>query len=118
MPRSRKSNGGKASSEAIQHDLVAIRDDFSHLAKQIESLLTDTGSEAVDEVKARLVRAKDTVDQMIADAGAKGREAATAVRDIRDGIAEDVEESIREHPFASIALAVGVGFILSSTLRR
>lgn len=118
MPRSKKSNGGTATAESIQNDLQAVRDDVTHLVQQVELLLSESGNDAVDEVKARLRRAKETVDHMIVDAGAKGREAATAMRDIRDGLAEDVEESIREHPFASVALAVGVGFILSSTLRR
>jgi ElaB/YqjD/DUF883 family membrane-anchored ribosome-binding protein len=118
MPRTKKSNGGSASVESIQSDLQVVRDDVAHLVQQVELLLTESGNDAVDEVKARLRRAKDTVDQMLAEAGAKGRDAATAVRDMRDNLAEDVEESIREHPFMSVALAVGVGFLLSTTLRR
>jgi ElaB/YqjD/DUF883 family membrane-anchored ribosome-binding protein len=118
MPRSKKSNGRTATVEALQSDLQVVRDDVAHLVQQVETLLTETGNDAVDEVKARLRRAKETVDSMIADAGEKGRNAATAVRDMRDSLTEDVEESIREYPFASIAIAVGVGFILSSTLRR
>ncbi len=64
-----------------------------------------------------LSRAKSTVDDMIADAGTKGRDAARAARDFKDNLVDDVEETVREHPLMTIAVAVGVGYIISS-LRR
>ena len=54
---------------------------------------------------------------MIAEAGTKSRDAARAARDIKDNIIDDVEDAVREHPLMTIAVAVGVGFIISSMRR-
>jgi ElaB/YqjD/DUF883 family membrane-anchored ribosome-binding protein len=116
MARSRK-NGKPATVNGIQSDLETLREDVTHLTKQIEALLTESGSDAIDDVKARLRRTKETVEDIIAEAGAKGQEALSSARDIRDTVVSDVEDQIREHPLTTVALAVGVGYLLSS-LRR
>jgi len=36
---------------------------------------------------------------------------------IKDNIIDDVEDAVREHPLMTIAVAVGVGFIISSMRR-
>jgi ElaB/YqjD/DUF883 family membrane-anchored ribosome-binding protein len=37
---------------------------------------------------------------------------------MKDNLVEGVEETVREHPMMTLAIAVGVGFIVSSALRR
>ena len=70
----------KAASEAsgdIQSDLQALRDDFARLAEQVSDILTDKGS-------AAWKRARSSVDDVVAGAQDKGREAAGAVRDVSE----------------------------------
>ncbi|MGZ5894838.1 MAG: DUF883 family protein [Xanthobacteraceae bacterium] len=104
--------------ESIEDDLQSLRGDVTHLSKQLQTLLRDAGSDAVDDVMSRLSRARATVDDLIADAGSKGKEAARVVVNMKDNFVDCVEDSVRERPLAALAIAAGVGFILSSTLRR
>ena len=81
----------------IQGDLQSLRDDVAQLTQQLEGVLRDAGSDVVDDVMSRLSRAKSTVDDMIADAGSKGRDAARVAREVKDNLVDDVEETVREH---------------------
>ena len=74
----------KAASDAsgdIQVDLQALRDDFARLADQVSAILSDKGS-------AAWKRARSSVDDVVAGAQGKGREAASAVRDVSDNFVE------------------------------
>lgn len=119
MPRAAAKSGSKSREavENIQGDLQSLRDDVTQLTQQLEGLLREAGSDVLDDVMARLSKAKTTVDDMIADAGTKGRHAARAARDLKDNIIDDVEDTVREHPLMTIAVAVGIGFIISSMRR-
>ena len=117
MPHAKRTPKSDDAIGNIQGDLQSLRDDVSLLTQQLEGLLRDAGNDVVEDVLGRLSRAKSTVDDMIADAGTKGRDAARAARDFKDNLVDDVEETVREHPLMTIAVAVGVGYIISS-LRR
>lgn len=107
----------KEAIENIQDDLQRLRDDVAQLTQQLEGVLREAGSDVAEDVMSRLSRAKTTVDELIADAGTKGRDAARVARNLKDTIIDDVEETVREHPLMTIAVAVGVGFIISSMRR-
>jgi ElaB/YqjD/DUF883 family membrane-anchored ribosome-binding protein len=117
MPRAKRTLKADDAIGNIQGDLQSLRDDVSLLTQQLEGLLRDSGNDVVEDVLGRLSRAKSTVDDMIADAGAKGRDAARAARELGDNLVDDLEETVREHPIMTIAIALGVGYIISS-LRR
>jgi ElaB/YqjD/DUF883 family membrane-anchored ribosome-binding protein len=118
MPRNGHSKKARPSIDAVQDDLQSLRDDVTQLSTQLQGLLSNAGTEVVDDVMARLNRARSTVDALIVEAGHRGKEAARAVVDIKENIVEGVEESVRERPIMALAIAVGFGFILSSTMRR
>jgi ElaB/YqjD/DUF883 family membrane-anchored ribosome-binding protein len=48
----------------------------------------------------------------------KGREAATAVRDVAGNVADTVEESVQERPLATLGLALGLGFLMGAIWRK
>jgi ElaB/YqjD/DUF883 family membrane-anchored ribosome-binding protein len=105
---------GKAASTAsrdIQDDLQALRDDFGRLAEQVGEILANKGN-------AAWRRARSGVDSVVSDAQDKGREAADAVRDVSDNFVEAVEDSIRNRPFATLAIVAGLGFLFGATWRR
>jgi ElaB/YqjD/DUF883 family membrane-anchored ribosome-binding protein len=118
MARARSADGSSINVKSLKKDLQNLRDDLSQLSKQVEGLATDTGAEMLDDVKARLQNFGSSVDELIASAGARGREAVGAVGDMGSDVVENVEDAVREHPLATLAIAAGLGFILASTMRR
>jgi ElaB/YqjD/DUF883 family membrane-anchored ribosome-binding protein len=105
---------GKAASAVsgdIQKDLQALRDDFARLAEQVGDILSSKGN-------AAWRRAKTSVDGVVSDAQAKGQEAASAVREVSDNFVEAIDESIKERPYTTLAIALGLGFIFGATWRR
>src|SRR5258708_21978039 len=89
---------GKAASAAsgdIQADLQALRDDVARLAKQIADIFAAKGSKAWH-------RARSGVDEAIADAEDKGRDALDAVREVGDNMVEAIDESLEQRPYTTI----------------
>jgi ElaB/YqjD/DUF883 family membrane-anchored ribosome-binding protein len=102
----------------IQHDLQVMRDDMSRLAQQVASLLSVTGSQALREVKAQMSRAKQSLDGVLSDASEKGMEAVDAAREGTATALEALEDAVRQRPFATLAIAVGLGFLFGASWRR
>jgi ElaB/YqjD/DUF883 family membrane-anchored ribosome-binding protein len=95
----------------IQADLQALRDDMARLAKQIADIFAAKGNTAWH-------RARSSVDDALADAEGKGREAVDAVREVGDNMLDAIDESLKQRPYTTLALAVGIGFLFGATWRR
>src|ERR1051326_4457000 len=89
----------------IARDIQALRDDLAQLSRQVTTLLSASSDEAIGKVKERVRRMRDSIDETMADAGERGRE---ALSDASGHIGEGLEESLREHPVATVALALGL----------
>jgi ElaB/YqjD/DUF883 family membrane-anchored ribosome-binding protein len=105
-----KKDASEASGD-IQSDLQALRDDFARLAEQVSDILSDKGS-------AAWKRARSSVDDVVAGAQDKGREAAGAVRDVSDNFVDAIDESISTRPYATLAIVAAAAFIFGATWRR
>jgi ElaB/YqjD/DUF883 family membrane-anchored ribosome-binding protein len=81
-----------------------MRDDIGKLSEQVVDLLQAKGNAAYK-------RARKQFDATTGDA-------ADAVRDVRDTFAGAIEESVQERPLATLAMAIGVGFVLGAMWRR
>jgi ElaB/YqjD/DUF883 family membrane-anchored ribosome-binding protein len=105
---------GKAASAAsgdIQADLQALHDDVSRLARQIADIFAAQGGKAWQHARAG-------VDEAVADAEDRGRDAAEAVREVADNMRDAIDKSLQERPYTTLALALGIGFLLGATWRR
>jgi len=105
-------------SVGLSDDLQKLRRDIARLADQVGDSLQEAGDEALTEAKAQIRRIKDNVDGIISSAGEKGADATRAVREVTDNVGSAVEESLRARPFATLAVAIGVGFIFGMAWRR
>jgi ElaB/YqjD/DUF883 family membrane-anchored ribosome-binding protein len=108
-----KESSAAASSASgdIQADLQALRDDVARLAQQIADILAVKGNRVWS-------RARSSVDEAIADAEGKGREAVDAVREVGDNMIDAIDESLKQRPYTTLVLAVGIGFLFGATWRR
>jgi ElaB/YqjD/DUF883 family membrane-anchored ribosome-binding protein len=100
-----------AASGDLQEDLQMLRDDFSRLAQQVADIVADRGGAAWQ-------RARSGVDGVMSDAQDKSQEAVDAMREMSDKFVEAVDESIKNRPYTTLAIAVGLGFLFGSTWRR
>jgi ElaB/YqjD/DUF883 family membrane-anchored ribosome-binding protein len=118
MARQQKIDTSSAKIRQVEKDLQNLRDEFSHLAKSIEAAASDTGGNVIGELKNQLDQFSSAVDEAIANAGARGREAVHMAGEVSDNIIQNVEDTVRERPLMTLAVAAGLGFILSAVLRR
>jgi ElaB/YqjD/DUF883 family membrane-anchored ribosome-binding protein len=105
---------GKAAAAAsgdIQADLQALRDDVARLAQQIADIFAAKGGNAWRH-------ARSGVDEAIADVEDRGRDAIDAVREVGDNLAGAIDESLKQRPYTTLALALGIGFLFGASWRR
>lgn len=105
---------GKAASAAsgdLQKDMQTLRDDFTQLAQQVADIVANRGTAAWQ-------RARSGAEGMVSDAQDKGREAVDAMREVSDKFVEAVDESIKNRPYATLAMALGLGFLFGAIWRR
>lgn len=103
-PTAKFTKNASATVESLQEDFSAMRDDIGKLSEQVVDLLQAKGNAAYK-------RARKQFDATTGDA-------ADAVRDVRDTFQDAIEESVQERPLATLAMAVGVGFVLGAMWRR
>lgn len=101
--------------EDIQRDVQALRNDMARLAGQMTELVSAGGGEAIGKIKERVANMQDGLDETLTDMGTRSREALT---DIYDRVGEALQDSLQEHPLATIGLALGLGFLFGTTWRR
>jgi ElaB/YqjD/DUF883 family membrane-anchored ribosome-binding protein len=102
----------------LSDDLQKLRRDIGRLAEQVSDSVQEAGDDALTEAKAQIRRIKDSVDGIISSAGEKGADASRAVREVTDNVGSAVEESLHARPFATLAVAIGIGFIFGIAWRR
>ena len=104
-------NAASEASDDIESDLKALRDDFGRLAEQVADIVAGKG-------QAAWRRARGSVDDAVAGAQDKGREAVDAIRDVSDNFVDAVDESIANRPYTTLALVAAVAFVAGATWRR
>jgi ElaB/YqjD/DUF883 family membrane-anchored ribosome-binding protein len=109
-----KKAAGEASGD-IAKDLQALRDDLGRLADQVRDIVANKGNAAWQ-------RARSNLDDVVSTARDTGREAADAatgvVREVSDNFVQAIDESIKERPYTTLAIAAGLGFLFGITWRR
>jgi ElaB/YqjD/DUF883 family membrane-anchored ribosome-binding protein len=104
-------DAASAASGDFRDDLAALRADVARLAQQIADIVA-----ARRNATWRL--AKSNVEGALTEAQDKGKEAVDAVREVGDNMVEAVDRSLKDRPYATLALAFGVGLLFGATWRR
>jgi ElaB/YqjD/DUF883 family membrane-anchored ribosome-binding protein len=115
MAKASRRRGVSDATQDVQQDLQSLREDLGTLAEEVATLMSTTGNQALDEVKDRIRRIRSSLDDVMSDAGARGRD---ALRDVGENVSATIEEHVKERPLTTLALAIGLGFILGATWRK
>jgi ElaB/YqjD/DUF883 family membrane-anchored ribosome-binding protein len=95
----------------LERDLQALRQDFARLADQVADILADAGNAAWQH-------ARSNIDEAVSGVEDKGREAASAVREVSGHFVDALDQSLKTRPYTTLALAAGIAFVLGITWRR
>jgi ElaB/YqjD/DUF883 family membrane-anchored ribosome-binding protein len=95
---------GANAADAPKDDLAAKgAAAFREVRANVESVISDAGERG---------------QQALNYAGKKGQEAMDNLREVGDTLAVAVEKSVTKRPYTTLALAMGLGFLLGATWRR
>jgi ElaB/YqjD/DUF883 family membrane-anchored ribosome-binding protein len=61
---------------------------------------------------------RTNVRRVVSDAQDKGADAVEAVREVRDNVANALDKSLAKRPYTTLAMAVGLGFLLGKVWAR
>jgi len=99
---------------SLKKELAKLQSDMGKLAEDSSSAAKQAASTAQEAAAAAYEKLEGEAKQLFASAKSAGQ---GAVKTGEDAVA-GVERTIREHPLASAAVALGAGFVLGSLLSR
>ena len=108
--------GDKA--EAFEKELKAVKSDIAHLAQQISDAVNALSAVAQNQTRRGLKQARSNVDSAVSEASDRAGATANAAQAAASSIGETLGDVIQERPLATVALALGLGFLVGVTWRR
>jgi len=93
--------------KVARNGLEAIQDELATLGDDVASLGNTLGEVASDEARATIRSIRERLDRIAGDAQDATRAGVGAVSD-----------RIEANPFASVAIALGLGVVLAALMRR
>lgn len=112
------SQGADARIADIRRDLQSLRNDIVKLAQELPSKLSEVRDDSLQVARERADRLKEDIDASLSQLSERGREAAKAVNEMTDNLARGIEDSFHAHPITTIAVAIGVGYVLGAVRKR
>ena len=106
----------------LEKDMTNVKTEIARLSDQIADAVNALGVIAQSETRRGFRRARANVNALASDASDRAGSAAGAVsiaaQDAANSIGDTLSGAIEERPVASIALAMGLGFLIGVTWRR
>jgi ElaB/YqjD/DUF883 family membrane-anchored ribosome-binding protein len=102
-----KEDALKRRRQAARTSFETIQDELAMIGADVAALGNTLGDVASDEARATISSIRERLDRIASDAGSATRAGVGAIQD-----------RVEANPFASIAVALGVGVILASMMRR
>src|SRR5690606_1101724 len=96
--RTAAGNGGNITSKEMDREIERLKTDMAQISQHVTKLLNATGSHAARRARQQVNRARRSVDGVLSEASDMGAEAADAMREVRDTLADAVEESVQNRP--------------------
>jgi ElaB/YqjD/DUF883 family membrane-anchored ribosome-binding protein len=113
-----KEMSGETTYQRLEKDVTAVKNDIAALTNQITDVINRFTGDARKQARHHYKEARENVDSAIEDVSARGGAALEAAQDAAGSIGETLEDMIAERPLATVALALGLGFLIGVTWRR
>ena len=108
----------KATYDRLEKDVAAVKNDISALTDQITDALNTFAASAGKQARRGYKQARANVDSAADDISERGGAMLDAAQDAASSIEETLEDVITQRPLATVALALGLGFLIGVTWRR
>ena len=108
----------KATADETVDDLAGIKNDIARLSQQVADAVNALGGIAKGQARRGLRQARANVDSIVSEASDQASAVAAAAQSTAASIEDALSDAILDRPLASIALALGVGFLVGVTWRR
>jgi ElaB/YqjD/DUF883 family membrane-anchored ribosome-binding protein len=108
----------KATYERLQKDVTAVKNDIAALTEQITDALNSFAGTATKQARRGYRQARANAEQAVDDMSERGGAMMEAAHDAATSIEETLEDAIAQRPLATVALALGIGFLIGVTWRR
>ena len=102
----------------LEKDIQAVKTDISHLSQQLSDAVNALTEIAQSETRRGVRRARTNVNALMSDASDRAGTVASAAQDAASSVGETVADVMEERPLATVAVAMGIGFLIGVTWRR
>ena len=104
--------------DRLEKDVTSVKSDIAALTDQITDAINTFAGAAGKQAKRGYKQARSQVDSTMDDMSERGGAMMDAAQDAAVSIGETLEDVITERPLATVALALGLGFLIGATWRR
>jgi ElaB/YqjD/DUF883 family membrane-anchored ribosome-binding protein len=104
--------------DRLEKDVGNVKSDIAALTDQITDALNTLAGTAKKRARRGYKQARANVDTAVGDLSERSGAVMDAAQDAAASIEETLEDVITQRPLATVALALGLGFLIGVTWRR
>ncbi|WOH65687.1 YqjD family protein [Bradyrhizobium sp. BWA-3-5] len=108
----------KATSERLQKEVTAVKNDIAALTEQITDALNSFAGTAGKQARRGYNEARANAEAAVEDMSERGSAMMDAAQNAASSIEETLEDVITQRPLATVGLALGLGFLIGVAWRR
>jgi ElaB/YqjD/DUF883 family membrane-anchored ribosome-binding protein len=102
----------------LEKEMIAMKRAIGGLSNHIADAASDVGAVAQDQAERGLKHAHANVEPLVAGASDRVGAVANAAQVHASSMADTLEDVIRDRPLSSVAIALGLGFLIGVAWRR
>jgi ElaB/YqjD/DUF883 family membrane-anchored ribosome-binding protein len=102
----------------LEKEMADMRNAIGGLSDQISDAASDIGAVAQDQARRGLKHARANMGSMVSDASDRLGVVANTAQSQASSLGDTLEDVIQERPLSSLALALGLGFLVGVIWRR
>jgi ElaB/YqjD/DUF883 family membrane-anchored ribosome-binding protein len=102
----------------LEKEMADMRSAIGGLSDQISDAASDIGSVAQEQARRGLKHARSNMGSMVSDASDRLGVVASSAQSQASSLGDTLEDAIQERPLATLALAMGLGFLAGVVFRR
>jgi ElaB/YqjD/DUF883 family membrane-anchored ribosome-binding protein len=107
-----------ATYKRLEKDVTAVKGDIAALAEQITDAINAFAAATKSQARSGYKQARANVDSALDDITARSGDMLDAAQNAAGSMEDTLEDAIVQRPFATVGLALGLGFLIGVAWRR